>query len=147
MRWQYDDGGRAMAGYRGLAGDCATRAAAIVTGRSYQQVYDDIVALGARERASKRRKSKSHPRTGVYAPTYNRLMMSYGFTWVPAMGIGTGCQVHLKDGELPDDRPIVCRVSKHYTAVIDGVIHDTYDPSRDGTRCVYGWWEPKTEGA
>ena len=22
----------------------------------------------------------------------------------------------------------------------DGVVHDTYDPSRDGTRCVYGYW-------
>jgi hypothetical protein len=24
--------------------------------------------------------------------------------------------------------------------VIDGVIHDTFDPSRGGTRCVYGYW-------
>lgn len=22
----------------------------------------------------------------------------------------------------------------------DGVIRDTHDPSRDGTRCVYGYW-------
>jgi len=26
-------------------------------------------------------------------------------------------------------------------AVIDGVINDTYDCSREGTRCVYGYWE------
>ena len=32
-------------------------------------------------------------------------------------------------------------VSKHITAVVDGVIHDTFDPSRDGTRCVYGYWQ------
>jgi len=24
--------------------------------------------------------------------------------------------------------------------VIDGVLHDTHDCSRDGTRCVYGYW-------
>jgi hypothetical protein len=24
--------------------------------------------------------------------------------------------------------------------VIDGVIHDTHDCSRGGTRCVYGYW-------
>lgn len=142
MKWQFDDGGRAMAGYRGLAGDCATRAAAIVTGRSYQEVYDLIIELGSKERTSPRRKHRSHPRTGVHMPTMQKLMLGYGFLWVPAMGIGTGCTVHLADGELPDGVPIVCRLSKHYAAVVDGVIRDTYDPSRDGTRCVYGWWEP-----
>jgi hypothetical protein len=25
-------------------------------------------------------------------------------------------------------------------AVIDGVIHDTFNPSRGGSRCVYGYW-------
>ena len=32
------------------------------------------------------------------------------------------------------------RLSRHITAVVDGVIHDTHDPSRKGTRCVYGYW-------
>ena len=52
---------------------------------------------------------------------------------------GTGCRVHLRDGELPMGRLIVT-VSKHECAVINGVIHDTSDPSRGGTRCVYGFW-------
>jgi hypothetical protein len=25
-------------------------------------------------------------------------------------------------------------------AVIDGVIHDTHNPDRDGNRCVYGYY-------
>ncbi len=24
--------------------------------------------------------------------------------------------------------------------MIDGVVHDTYDCTRNGTRCVYGYW-------
>jgi hypothetical protein len=36
-------------------------------------------------------------------------------------------------------RPVV-RCSKHTVGVIDGVVHDTHDQSRDGTRCVYGYW-------
>jgi hypothetical protein len=56
------------------------------------------------------------------------------------MGIGTGCTVHLRDGELPSGR-LVVSVSRHEVAVIDGVMHDTHDPSRDGTRCVYGYWK------
>jgi hypothetical protein len=60
------------------------------------------------------------------------------------MHIGSGCTAHLRDGEswVPQGRVIV-KVSKHYTALIDGVIHDTHDPSRGGTRCVYGYWTPQ----
>jgi len=35
----------------------------------------------------------------------------------------------------------VVSVSKHYTAVIDGELHDTWDCSRAGSRCVYGYWK------
>jgi hypothetical protein len=70
-------------------------------------------------------------------------MERLGFVWTPTMTIGSGCRVHLRDGELPMGR-LVVSVSKHATAVIDGVIHDTHDPARGGTRCVYGFW--KLEG-
>lgn len=35
------------------------------------------------------------------------------------------------------------RFEENVCAVVDGVIFDTHDPSRDGTRCVYGYfkWE------
>jgi hypothetical protein len=51
-----------------------------------------------------------------------------------------------RNGELPIGRLIVS-VSKHLVAVVDGVIHDTHDPSRAGTRCVYGYWRSPTEAA
>jgi hypothetical protein len=50
---------------------------------------------------------------------------------------------------------LVVSLSRHYTAVIDGVIHDTYDPTRAtifheasgpprmAHRCVYGYWTMK----
>jgi hypothetical protein len=67
-------------------------------------------------------------------------METIGWEWTPTMAIGQGCTVHLRADELPAGR-LVVSVSKHWVAVIDGVIHDTYDCSRDGTRCVYGYWE------
>ena len=139
QRIVFDDGGRAAAGYVGYTGDCTTRAIAIATGRSYQSVYDDLNAWGAAERKSKRRKGKSSARTGVYGSTSRKYMASLGWTWVPTMLIGSGCQVHLRADELPAGRLVVA-VSKHMVAVLDGVIHDTHDPSRDGTRCVYGYY-------
>jgi len=32
-------------------------------------------------------------------------------------------------------------------AVIDGVLHDAYDCSREGTRCVYGYYKLKESHA
>ena len=134
----YDDGGREAAGYKGEANDCGVRAAAIATGLPYQDVYDAIIELAKSERPRKP-KVRSHPRTGVWPKTMGKFMEAHGFTWVPTMGIGTGAKVHLRADELPGG-VVLARVSKHFATLIDGVIHDTLDPSRDGTRCVYGYW-------
>jgi hypothetical protein len=139
MRWTFDDGGRAAAGYKGMANDCVCRAIAIATERSYQEVYDELRRFAASERPGKRRRHRSSPRTGFHKPTTRRYLQQLGWIWVPTMRIGQGCTTHLRDGELPPGRLIVS-VSRHAVAVVDGVIHDTRDPSRDGTRCVYGYW-------
>ena len=137
--YQYDDGGRGVAGYKGLAGDCAVRAIAIATGAPYKQVYDEINRLGSAERIGKRKRSKSNARTGVYRQAVDKYMQAIGWKWTPTMFIGSGCKVHLRKDELPLGN-IIARVSKHYVAVLDGVIHDTHNPARDGTRCVYGYF-------
>lgn len=136
--WIYDDGGRAAAGYRGEAGDCAVRAAAIATGQPYKVMYDAINVAAAKERPRAGRK-RSSARDGVWPRTLGAVLADHGFTWVPTMGIGTGCRVHLAASELPAGR-LVVRVSKHYCAVVDGVVRDNHDPGRDGSRCVYGYW-------
>ena len=140
--FQFDDGGRAAAGYKGAAGDCAVRAIAIATGKPYQEVYDAINEIGATERTGKRKRGKSNARTGVYKSAVRKYMADIGWKWTPTMSIGSGCKVHLRSDELPAGR-IICSLSKHYAAVVDGVLHDSHDSSRDGTRCVYGYWEAK----
>lgn len=139
MNWVYDDGGRSNY-FKGDAGDCVCRAIAIAAGKDYKEVYDLINEYGARERKTKRRTSKSSARGGVYKDTTRKIMADLGWTWVPTMKIGSGCTTHLRAEELPSGR-IICSTSKHLVAVIDGVIHDTYDPSREGERCVYGYWK------
>jgi len=133
-----DDGGRKADGYKGNADDCATRAIAIATGRTYQEIYDLVDEQGTKERPRRSRK-KGSARTGIKKSSIDKILARLGWKWVPTMQIGSGCKVHLLKSELPAGRLIV-RVSKHITAVIDGVIHDTYNPSRGGTRCVYGYW-------
>lgn len=139
------DGGRAAAGYRGEAGDCVTRAVAIATGLPYQVVYDGINQVSKGERRGRRKRQISSAREGVYKQTWHCYMATIGWHWVPTMQIGSGCKVHLRADELPKGR-LVVSLSRHVTAVIDGVIHDTHDPSREGTRCVYGYFTQAQPG-
>jgi hypothetical protein len=145
LPWTWDDGGRERTGFRGQTGDCVCRAVAIATGLPYQQVYDDLAMLGAKEHKYRRRSRKSHPRTGIYIQTTRRYLASLGWAWTPTMHIGSGCTVHLRYGELPETGRLIVSISRHIVAVIYGVIHDLSDPSRRGTRCVYGYWtQPQT---
>lgn len=138
MRWIYHDGGRTDAGYTGEADDCVCRAIAIAAEVEYSVVYAAINAHARSERPRAGR-SRSSARTGVAIQTWRRYLADLGWTWHPTMHIGAGCTVHLRADELPHGRLIV-QVSKHVVAMIDGVIFDTHDPSRDGTRCVYGYY-------
>lgn len=138
MKYQYNDGGRGEAGYKGTTGDCVTRAIAIATEKPYKEIASMIGVYGERERP--RRGTKSSYRTGVRKRTMRKVMEDLGWKWTPTMFIGQGCKVHLKEDELPKGR-LVVNVSKHTVAVIDGVVHDIYDPTRGGTRCVYGYYK------
>jgi hypothetical protein len=144
----YDDGGRAAAGYQGEADDCVVRAIAIAVEIPYQKVYDDLHTMqamffnrGTRHAFTRSgRRRTPTPRHGVFHHAYLPYIgINLGWRWTPTMGIGTGTTVHLRADELPAGR-VIAKVSKHLVAVIDGVIHDTSDCSRDGTRCVYGYW-------
>ena len=142
MPWVADDGGRAAAGWAAAhAGDCVARSVAIATGLFYETVYADLAALSAAAGG------KRSARDGVIRKVYSEYLVSLGWTWTPTMAIGSGCTVHLRVGELPTGR-LVVSLSKHMTAVVDGVVHDTYDPGRGGTRCVYGYWrEPASQAS
>jgi len=127
--WTFNDGGRAAAGYKGLAGDCVTRALAIATGEDYSAVYAEV----------NKRAGKTCARTGVPKNISREFLIARGWRWVATMTIGSGCQTHLRAADLPAGT-IVCKCSHHLVTVIDGVIQDTHDSSRQGTRCVYGYW-------
>ena len=139
LNFKYSDGGRAEAGIKGNGKDCVVRAFAIATGKPYGEISALVKSYCKEEKPSKRRRKKSSARTGVHTVTTRKVAAALGFEWTPTMGIGTGCRVHLRQGEIPDGR-IIAKVTRHLCAIIDGTINDTHDPSRDGTRCVYGYY-------
>ena len=138
MQWTYNDGGRSKY-YKGHTGDCVCRAIAIANKMDYKDVYDLI------NKYSKEEESNSHARTGVSKDIVHKILTDLGWSWVPTMRFGVGCKTHLKEDELPKNQTIIARLSKHITCIVDSVIHDTYDCSRNSTRCVYGYYikEPK----
>lgn len=143
MKHIVNDGGRKAAGFKGSADDCVTRSIAIVSGRPYAEIYHRLAQGNGGQRASIRTAKKSaSARNGIYVQRkwFKDYMRELGFDWTPTMLVGQGCRVHLKADELPPGKLVVA-VSKHYTAVIDGELHDTFDCSRNGTRCVYGYWQ------
>jgi hypothetical protein len=136
--FQFNDGGREDCGFTGRTGDCVCRAISIALQIPYKKVYDELNELIVNSRNWKRKKT-SGSRKGINKVFYKKYLADHGWKWVPCMLIGQGCKVHLKAEELPKGR-IIARVSKHLVAVIDGVINDTHDCSRNGTRCVYGYF-------
>ena len=146
LQLKFDDGGRAEAGYKGKTGDCVVRSLAIVTGLPYNKIYNDLhkenklFRITSKTKLAKSLKKKNDsPRLGTHRVVLKKYLHKLGWNWTPTMFVGQGCKVHLKKDELPNGTLIVS-CSKHITVVKDGVLYDTYDCSRNGTRCVYGYW-------
>ena len=144
MQFQYDDGGRAAAGYKGTAGDCVCRAISIAAQLPYRQVYAVLSEGNAAEPRTKYgRKSagRRSARNGINAHRqwFYDYMESLGFTWVPILKIGGSCKAHLRDNQLPPGRLVVA-LYRHMAAVIDGVLHDTHQCDRGGRRGIYGYY-------
>lgn len=149
---KYNDGGRSAAGFKkDKVGDCVARSIAIVTERPYAEIYKLLAEGNAKQRVTKRqrrtkkamekaRKETADLGISVKRKWFQDLMRDLGFTWVSVMGIGTGVTMHMRHYELPPGRIIAC-LSKHYCAVINRVVNDTYDPCRGGNRAVYGYWD------
>ncbi len=109
------------------------RAIAIATEQKVEDVKAELHRM-ARHRRNGWRGKTIHD-TDPYKDYLTRL----DWKWTATMTIGSGCKVHLSPDELPTGRLIV-KVSKRLVAIIDGMIFDTVDPTRDGKRCVYGYW-------
>ena len=146
MKFVYDDGGRSKYFKATNVGDCVTRAICNATGKDYKEVYDALNRIAKSSRKSKRERGSSNSRNGVHTRIAKKYIENeLGWQFVATMGIGTGCQVHLTENELPKKGCYILNLSHHFSCIKDGVLYDTYDCSRDGTRCVYGYWKAPTQ--
>jgi hypothetical protein len=129
MRVIFNDGGRKAAGYRGTVGDCAIRAWAIAADLPYQEVYRRMTKIQG-----------FTVRNGVYKQNSRAFARELEWVWIPLMHVGAGARVTTRSPILGTIHRGVVKVSKHLFAVLDGDCHDNHDPTRGGSRCVYGVW-------
>jgi len=85
LKLKINDGGRSKAGYKGKAGDCVVRSIAIVTGLSYQKVYDDLYRENENFRTTSRTKlarslkqKNDSPRTGTHRVVIKKYLQKLG---------------------------------------------------------------------
>ena len=128
--YEFSDGGRAAAGYKGSTGDCVVRAIAILTGEPYKEVYTDMAnamkANGYRKSANpdtaKRGIKRERGQLTVKA-VQDEVLHYYGIQ-----------RVSLPRGKRPTYAAAYrrygnCIVStvKHLSAIVDGYLLDTSD--------------------
>ena len=115
--YQYHDGGRSEAGYRGEANDCVARALSIMTGESYQQVYLELAR--ANKASGKARSARNPIRNEVWQPVYE----SYGLRKVklPPGKRPTYSEAYERHGDC------IVKTTKHVAAIVDGHLRDTFD--------------------
>ena len=148
MKVVLTDGGRSQYFNTKTNNECVVRAIVIATGMDYLEVFNELTerqkawANTSRSKRAKAclKKGARISKNGVYDEVWKPYLAELGFVYTATMGIGTGCKVHLKAEELPSGT-IICNLSRHVVCVKDGVVHDTHDCTREGTRCVYGYWE------
>lgn len=125
--YQFNDGGRASAGFTGQSGDCAVRALAIATGMDYKAARKLV-----KEFAAKGKQGNKAIANGVYKEDLDACLRSLGWRWMPAPKF---------DGRKARYSDIygtaILRMARHFAAVVDGVLMDTFD-SRE--KMVYGYW-------
>ena len=126
MKFYQTDNGRICKTFKD---DCVVRSISLATDQSYQQTFSDLMELGLE--------------IGAY-PNHDKVWIKYlerkGFVKNKPPRIN-GKMIKLRNwSEAP--KVAVVRNSKHLTAIVDGILHDTWDCRY---RPVNSYWTPGHE--
>ena len=150
QKWVYNDGGRSNYFSGKHAGDCVTRAVAIASGIDYLKVYNVIARGNSKDPKKNRHRGEKSARNGVRTRSkwFRKQMQDWGWVFKECK---TYENITLGSSKIPKGN-IICWVDRHYVAVIDGVVNDTFNPdetkkirlrNKDGKLLVKGYWVKK----
>ena len=129
MTYEYNDGGRLKAGFKGKTRDCGVRALAIALGREddYKELYNELAVV------NKLHGHKKSAALGLYKNVFVEVLTKYGFVWCSSPTF-EGRKARASD--LPP-HTIIARMAGHFACVKNSVIQDSWDSSH---KMVYGYW-------
>ena len=127
MTYQYNDGGRLAAGFKGKAGDCVVRSICIALNLDYKTTYKQLA------QANKDYGNEKSARNGLSKKVYIPFLTQHGWVWRSAPKFD-GRKARCAD--MPKGI-VIARQAHHLVAVIDGVPNDIGNPSH---KMVYGYW-------
>jgi hypothetical protein len=125
------DGGRKDAGYKGTANDCVTRAFAIATGLPYKVAYEEVY------RFLSNYVDGGSPRTGLRPDLVGRFFGRMGWSFVDLSLVSRVGGFTIES--LPAGK-VIALMDDHVCVVVDGIVHDAYDPTLKGKNTVNGYW-------
>ena len=138
----YNDGGKSLTGRKGNSGDCVVRAMAIALDLDYDYCYKVLA------QANKDAGYTKSARDGLQRTTYEKVFNKHGWFWTSAPKnlwvwdednyMYLNRKARHKD--MPKNKRVIARMSKHIAAIVDQEIHDIFDSSY---KMVYGYWEKK----
>ena len=122
MEYLYNEGGRGEH-YKGLVGDCVTRAITIATELPYDVVYNALFDIAKNYKGNSkvaiRIRLKPSPRSGCYNEVANEFLKALNIEEVRG-------KLKVNDQMFYEGRYMVY-VRRHWIAIIDGVVNDTWD--------------------
>lgn len=153
MIYEYDDGGRKAAGFKGDTRDCVCRAIAIAMNRPYREVYDELMRLYAvkNPRTRRHRSSKRYPaRRGLFlSKLRDYLELRYFWTHIDPWD-----HDFMLLGDEPPAFPVmIVGIKRHVFTIKHGVLRDTWNPitqskgRRSGRVITHLWIPPAPERA
>lgn len=129
--FEYNDGGREEAGYKGKCGDCVVRAISIALQLDYKETYLELARL------QKEVTGKRSARNGVSKVAYEKFLKDRGWVWHKAPKFEGRKAYHY---DMPECEAVIARMAGHLAAVVDTTVHDTWNSCR---KMVYGYYAPK----
>lgn len=126
--FNYNDGGRSKAGYKGIVGDCAARALSIAKDINYKTAYDIIAKENANFGYAK------SARNGVHKIVFDKVLKDFGMKWYPAPKFN---KRKAKCLDMPTGM-VIARQARHFVAVFNGIPQDIWNSS---DKMVYGYWK------
>ena len=125
--FNYNDGGRAAAGFKGYAGDCGARAMAIALGIDYKVAYKELA------QANKDMGFSKSARNGIMKNVFDMVLKRHGWVWHTAPKFD-GRKARCSD--MPSGK-VIARQAHHFVAVVDGEANDIWDCTN---KMVFGYW-------